>query len=149
MTNPTEPTHAHKPSAYSEKLKDPRWQKKRLEVFERDKWKCRGCGADKTTLHVHHLVYEKGKEPWDYDIKELMTLCESCHELEREERSDAEHFLLLELKKKGFLCYDIAVFSDMLHDMSCPIPPYESWTMRSGCIEIQLTRLNAIEGEKE
>jgi len=24
---------------YSEKLKDPRWQRKRLAIFERDEWK--------------------------------------------------------------------------------------------------------------
>lgn len=25
---------------YAEKLKDPRWQKRRLEIFERDDWTC-------------------------------------------------------------------------------------------------------------
>ena len=24
--------------SYSDKLKDPRWQRKRLEIFERDNW---------------------------------------------------------------------------------------------------------------
>lgn len=64
---------------YSEKLKDPRWQKKRLEILERDGWRCRACGNDKETLVVHHIQYQKGKEPWDYSEDDLETLCELCH----------------------------------------------------------------------
>lgn len=51
----TQQAKKHTPSAYSEKLKNPRWQKKRLEIFERDGWKCRACQDEKSTLHVHHL----------------------------------------------------------------------------------------------
>jgi phage terminase large subunit GpA-like protein len=64
---------------YAEKLKDPRWQKKRLEILERDEWKCKLCGDHTTTLHVHHEKY-KG-EPWDADNELLKTLCEHCHSL--------------------------------------------------------------------
>ena len=39
---------------YVEKLKDPRWQRKRLEILQRDDWKCYWCKDDKTTLNVHH-----------------------------------------------------------------------------------------------
>jgi hypothetical protein len=35
---------------YSDKLKDPRWQKKRLEVFERDGWCCQCCGDSESPL---------------------------------------------------------------------------------------------------
>jgi len=62
---------------YSEKLKDPRWQKKRLEIFQRDQWMCTICGDDKNTLHVHHLKY--CGEPWDVDDSFIKTVCESCH----------------------------------------------------------------------
>ena len=64
---------------YVEKLKDPRWQKKRLEIFERDGWACKGCGNTKNTLHVHHLFYFKNKEPWEIHNGFLITLCENCH----------------------------------------------------------------------
>lgn len=64
---------------YSDKLKDPRWQKKRLEVMERDGWKCLGCGDTKNTLNVHHLRYLEDKEPWEYDEEYYMTLCDVCH----------------------------------------------------------------------
>jgi hypothetical protein len=66
-------------SEYLEKLKDPRWQKLRLRVFEREGFKCQCCDNDKETLHVHHLIYSKG-EPWEAPIETLECLCESCHE---------------------------------------------------------------------
>lgn len=78
---------------YSEKLKDPRWQKKRLEILERDKFCCKSCGDNKKTLHVHHLWYypkeqkypgdKYNVDPWDYESELLITICESCHENER------------------------------------------------------------------
>lgn len=64
---------------YSEKLKDPRWQKKRLEILERDSWTCKGCGAKERTLHVHHIFYFPGKDPWEIENGFLITLCEDCH----------------------------------------------------------------------
>ena len=70
--------------SYSEKLKDPRWQKKRLEIFERDNWACFDCGDETATLHVHHLEYIKEKNPWDYNNEFLITLCENCHKTETE-----------------------------------------------------------------
>ena len=64
---------------YSEKLKDPRWQKKRLEILNRDGFACNICGGTEDTLHVHHAFYSKGKDPWDYPDSILTTLCEDCH----------------------------------------------------------------------
>ncbi len=66
-------------SEYSEKLKDPRWQKKRLEVFERDDFRCQLCWCNTKTLHVHHKYYTKGKDPWQYQLKAFLTLCSDCH----------------------------------------------------------------------
>jgi len=65
--------------SYSEKLKDPRWQKKRLQVFERDNWCCTNCGVKENSLHVHHRKYESYNEPWNEPLNNLATLCESCH----------------------------------------------------------------------
>ncbi len=66
---------------YQEKLKDPRWQKKRLEVLEADGWKCVNCGGGSKTLHAHHLLYRDGKEPWEYHTGSIVTLCEGCHKM--------------------------------------------------------------------
>lgn len=70
-------------SNYRELLKDPRWQKKRLYVLERDGWQCQFCPDKESTLHVHHLKYFPGM-PWDCPDEYLITLCESCHESEEE-----------------------------------------------------------------
>lgn len=66
-------------STYSELLRDPRWQRKRLEVMNRADFKCEGCGADDKTFNVHHRVYRKGAKPWEYEDDELVCLCERCH----------------------------------------------------------------------
>lgn len=58
-------------------LKHPKWQKKRLEVLNRDKWCCVKCKDTETTLHIHHLKYT-GK-PWEAPKKDLVTLCADCH----------------------------------------------------------------------
>lgn len=65
---------------FLELYKDPRWQKKRLEVMQRDEFMCKSCNDKDTTLNVHHSVpYRKGAKPWDYETDELITLCEDCH----------------------------------------------------------------------
>lgn len=64
---------------YAEKLKDPRWQKKRLEIMNRDRFACRGCGDEESHLNVHHCYYLPGKMPWEYPDCDLITLCEDCH----------------------------------------------------------------------
>jgi hypothetical protein len=65
---------------YKEKWKDPRWQKKRLKIMERDSWRCQVCHFDSEQLAVHHIKYKWGKDPWDYDDDELITLCKTCHD---------------------------------------------------------------------
>lgn len=70
--------------SYAEKLKDPRWQKRRLRILERDGWACRVCGDTESTLHVHHVYYESN--PWDVPDDALRTLCEWCHDDEHHGR---------------------------------------------------------------
>ncbi len=62
---------------YSEKLKDPRWQRKRLEVMQRDDFTCLNCGDKNQTLNVHHKQYHGN--PWESPPESLETLCEYCH----------------------------------------------------------------------
>jgi len=63
---------------YAEKLRDPRWQKKRLYILERDNWCCQSCATDTRNLQVHHLFYAK-RDPWDYPDEAYQTLCDECH----------------------------------------------------------------------
>lgn len=62
---------------YSEKLKDPRWQRRRLEVMQAADFRCEWCGDASSPLHVHHLKYTG--EPWDAPAEDLECLCESHH----------------------------------------------------------------------
>ena len=64
---------------YSELLKHPKWQKKRLEVLERENFKCEWCGDGESTLNVHHGYYQKDCKPWEYPVESLHCLCEKCH----------------------------------------------------------------------
>ena len=64
---------------YAEKLRDPRWQRRRLEILQLSDFTCAKCDEATKPLHVHHLCYERGKEPWDYEDHLLVPLCEECH----------------------------------------------------------------------
>jgi hypothetical protein len=66
---------------YSQKLRDPRWQKRRLERLEKSDWRCDRCFDSTSELQVHHNWYVSGLEPWEYRIDQLSTLCVDCHEL--------------------------------------------------------------------
>ncbi|STC97856.1 MULTISPECIES: HNH endonuclease [Elizabethkingia] len=91
---------------YLEKLKDPRWQKKRLEVLNRDEFTCMSCYSSDKTLHVHHFNY-KGIDPWDTPTEELITLCEDCHKIETHASKEAENRLLIAIRSKGFFARHI------------------------------------------
>ena len=101
---------------YLEKLKDPRWQKKRLEILQRDEWICQCCFDTESTLNVHHRIYSKNKEPWDYDNKYLLTLCEECHAEEKNQRKEEEQLLLHVLREK-FLTAEINSLAIGFHNM--------------------------------
>lgn len=95
---------------YSKKLKTPRWQKRRLEIFNRDDWICKCCGASEKQLQVHHVDYIPGIDPWDYPGDMLLTLCVDCHTKEQQ-REKLETHLATTLKMKGFLLSDLLALS--------------------------------------
>ena len=98
---------------YSEKFKDPRWQKTRLEILKRDGWACQVCGDKKNTLHVHHTTYFPGCDPWEYPDVVMITLCEVCHKKEHELEWPVVMDCINMLKEQGFLLKDI---SHILYD---------------------------------
>jgi 5-methylcytosine-specific restriction endonuclease McrA len=89
---------------YKELLKRPEWQKKRLEIFERDSFACRVCNNDKITISVHHRRYLKDLKPWDYHESDLLTLCEKCHDLFHHEKKkldpEKEKAALIKIRKR-------------------------------------------------
>jgi hypothetical protein len=90
-------------SDFWEKYKDPRWQRRRLEIMHNADFSCEGCGSKSSTLNVHHKLYRKGFNPWDYNNLELMCLCEDCHEawhLMKEHLNVSLQFIDLEAYKE-------------------------------------------------
>lgn len=76
--------------SYADLLRDPRWQRKRLEVMQRADFACELCLDNTTTLNVHHARYVQGRKPWEYDMADLVCLCAPCHEREHDIESFAE-----------------------------------------------------------
>lgn len=64
---------------YIEQIKDPRWQRKRLEAMQADRFTCQICFHSDKPLNVHHKRYIEGAKAWEYETNELITLCEDCH----------------------------------------------------------------------
>jgi hypothetical protein len=65
---------------YEEKLRHPKWQRRRLEIMELAGWQCEICGDTEEEFHIHHTGYS-GREPWDSPDEELWCLCTTCHTL--------------------------------------------------------------------
>jgi hypothetical protein len=91
--------------SYSEQLRHPNWQKKRLECLQRANWCCENCGDKQTTLNVHHKKYVKGRLAWEYELDELAVLCQPCHESEHQEKD----LLSTLMSEGGFASTSIAI----------------------------------------
>jgi hypothetical protein len=106
--------------SYDDSIKDARWQQKRLEILMRDGFECQRCNAkDHRELHVHHLIYIKGREIWEYNNELLISLCGECHKHEHENIQKACDDFITELRKSGLL-------SDEIKTMSLNIPPKQT-----------------------
>ena len=87
-------------TTYAEKLLDPRWQKKRLEVLQNYDFVCQSCCDGESTLHVHHKHYIRGRKVWEYDNKQLICLCWQCHE-NQHDIEDKFHDLIARIPLDG------------------------------------------------
>lgn len=83
---------------YSDQLKHPKWQKKRLEILNRDNFTCKACGNIEQTLHVHHFKYQSGHKAWEYPDSNFITLCADCH-LEEEQFIKNEHVGFIKISR--------------------------------------------------
>ena len=90
---------------YSDKLKDPRWQKKRLEVLNLHGFKCEKCKCETKELHVHHRFYITGREVWQYDNDVLQVLCCDCHEKEHSKELISKTIEVIPEKYKDLIEY--------------------------------------------
>lgn len=97
---------------YSENLKNGNWQKRRVDILQRDNFKCTVCGSNEF-LDIHHVDYITGTRAWEYPNDMLKTLCRKCHEKEQP-RFKVERYLMDSLKMKGFMVGDLLALSTMV-----------------------------------
>jgi hypothetical protein len=74
-------------NAFLAKYRDPRWQRLRLKVMEEAGFQCQACYDETETLNVHHKLYRKDANPWDYELEELICLCHNCHQYIHEQKN--------------------------------------------------------------
>lgn len=115
--------HAAVNSDYSIKLRNPKWQRRKSEIMLRDNFKCQICGDMENTLNVHHIRYVKGREPWEYDDNELITLCEKCHE--RRKSFDDINKRTVALLSRGIMKEEIIGL------LQCAIDAYDNGNARA------------------
>jgi hypothetical protein len=114
---------------YAQKLKDPRWQKRRLHILEQRGWKCERCRDDKTTLHVHHKKYRG--QPWEALDHDLEVLCEPCHSGKHGKANSTKRFSVYCAGKIG-----ISDWRHRLFDLQFG-EGYESlWASQDGLIQV-------------
>ena len=105
---------------YATLLKHPLWQKRRLEIMQRDNFTCQLCGRginDGTPLNVHHKKYIYGKLPWEYEDSSLVTLCENCHKKKHgktRKNNDGIVFYKALLKERDFSIREKIIISYIL-----------------------------------
>ena len=86
------------------------WQKLRLQVLNRDDFKCRLCGAKDKQLHIHHIYYIKDKKIYDYDIESLISLCSDCHKVAHNELAKISGLIAFSVLAKRNTFIDVQEF---------------------------------------
>lgn len=97
----------------SEQIKKPQWQKRRLEIMQRDNFSCQICGDKESTLNVHHFHYDNARKYWEYEDWELITLCERCHTNEHS-YSDVILMQVEQLRKRGVTMFEIGCLLEVI-----------------------------------
>jgi predicted Zn-ribbon and HTH transcriptional regulator len=88
---------------YAEQLKNPKWQRKRLETLEYYGFRCKACGNEDEQLDIHHGAYLSGHKIWDYHVWELHVLCRTCHkELSSDIYAFNKALALMEQSKENY-----------------------------------------------
>lgn len=76
------------------------WYETSKRIKARDHNTCQMCGRNDVPLSVHHLYYGHGGDIFDVPDESLITLCEDCHEAQKEYR-EMQNSLLDDLRS----CY--------------------------------------------
>jgi hypothetical protein len=132
--------------SYADQIKHPEWQKKRLEILNRDEFTCQQCGNKEETLHVHHKHYNNGAMIWQYQNWELTTKCKSCHTKTHEKKEPVKekpnkYPQIIKLFDEKFCSLDIEFIFNILSNLP------ENYDEEIGCNEF-LENLSICFGRK-
>ncbi len=81
---------------YHDEMRDPRWQRKRLQILSDADFTCEECRNQEKELNVHHSAYLRGIPAWQHPDSLLHCLCRDCHK----QRQEVEESLKLEMMKR-------------------------------------------------
>lgn len=73
------------------RYKDKRWIRKREIVLKRDLYLCRQCkryGKDTQATMVHHIIPVESKPELYLDSRNLISLCNECHNKMHDRNTD-------------------------------------------------------------
>lgn len=85
---------------YQALYRDPRWQRKKNLILQRDVYRCRDCTNGTVELQVHHCRYPgRGRPPWEIDDEFLLTVCDPCHKKRQELENQMKESLALVFAK--------------------------------------------------
>ncbi|KKQ74820.1 MAG: hypothetical protein US97_C0056G0002 [Microgenomates group bacterium GW2011_GWF1_38_5] len=99
---------------YKEQYQHPQWQKKRLEILQRDNFTCRSCDSQEKQLSVHHQYYLEDKMIWEYPNNCYLSLCEDCHEEANNLRKTTPHNLFVLFCDLGFTVWELNYMAAIL-----------------------------------
>jgi hypothetical protein len=117
---------------YKEQLAHPLWQKKRLQILERDNFTCKVCLDTETQLHIHHKEYKKYKKAWEYPDDNFISLCKDCHKITEEYKKSGFTPIVA---AKGFIeLFEVTVITTILFTDRCKIASID-WIFKDGTIE--------------
>lgn len=135
--------------AYSRLLQRPEWQRKRMEILERDGFVCTQCkapGTPENYLQVDHKVYRNGSLPWEIENSYLQTVCVKCHKRFTELRRRVNE-LTGEMNM-----YELPAAVEMLEQFWGDTPKLAESRLRSKRVEAtarSLEMISAYEEEKQ
>jgi 5-methylcytosine-specific restriction enzyme A len=72
------------------------WKELAKAVYERDGYKCLRCGATHTVknkLHAHHVKKWAGNPESRFELKNIVTICQSCHNFIHSKENTKNEFL--------------------------------------------------------
>lgn len=83
------------------------WKEFSKEMIKDLGGQCFKCDRTKneTVLQIHHIVYEKGKLPWESPKEDLEILCKGCHAREHDILEPSDSWILLDIIDNGTANY--------------------------------------------